>query len=99
MERIEPRASFFVDDRTGRLEIEVKLPGVQERDVTLEMKKDNFCVRALKGGDFEYSGCFDLPEEIEPDKRVARFEDGLLGIIAPKVRSWTDRIIYRPLVG
>lgn len=97
MERIEPFTCFFVDDRTGRLEIEVELPGVQKKDVTLEMKKDNFCYRAVKGEDFEYSGCFVLPGEIESDKGVARFEDRLLRIIAPKVRSWVDRIIYRPL--
>lgn len=97
MERIEPCTCFFVDDKTGRLEIEVKLPGVQEKDVTLDMKKDNFCLRAVKGEDFEYSGCFVLPVEIESDKRVVRFEDGLLRIVAPKVRSWVDRIIYRPL--
>jgi len=99
MEKIEPCTCFFVDDRAGRLEIEVKLPGVDGKDLTLEMKNDNLCVRALKGEDFEYSGCFILPQEIESDKRVARFKDGLLRIIAPKVRNWTDRVIYRPLVG
>ena len=97
MESIEACTCFFVDDKTGRLEIEVKLPGVQEKDVTLDMKKDNFCLRAVKGEDFEYSGCFVLPQEIEFDKREARFEDGLLRIIGPKVRSWADKIIYRPL--
>jgi len=97
MKRIEPCTYFFPDDKTGRLGIEVKLPGVEKKGITLEMKNDNFCVRALKGEDFEYSGCFVLPQEIEFDKRVARFEDGLLRIIAPKVRSWTDRVIYRPL--
>jgi HSP20 family molecular chaperone IbpA len=97
MEKIEPCTCYFVDDKAGRLGIDVRLPGVQEKDVTLEMKKDNFCVRALKGEDLEYSGCFVLPQEIESDKRVARFEDGLLRIIAPKVRGWVDRIIYRPL--
>jgi len=97
MERIEPCTCFFVDDKAGRLEIAVKLPSVQEKDITLEMKNDSFCVRALKGEDFEYSGRFVLPQEIEFEKRVARFEDGLFRIIAPKVRSWTDRVIYRPL--
>jgi HSP20 family molecular chaperone IbpA len=97
MERIEPRTYFFADEKAGRLRIEVKLPGAEEKDVALEMKNDNFCLRAPKGKEAEYSGCFPLPQEIESDKFVVRFESECLKISAPAVRDWTQRIIYRRL--
>ena len=97
MERIEPCTCFSFDDQAGRLRIEVKLPGVKEKDVTLEMKNDNFSVRAPKAENIEYSGCFPLPREIESDQVEVKFESEYLKIIAPAVRDWTQRIIYRPL--
>src|SRR4030067_1042234 len=97
MERIEPCTCFSFDDTAGRLRIEVKLPGVKEKDVTVEMENDNFFVRATKTEDIEYSGYFALPHEIESDKVEVKFEREYLKIIAPAVRDWTQRIIYRPL--
>ena len=97
MERIEPCTCFTFDDQARHLRIEVKLPGVKEKDVTLEMKNDNFSVRAPKAEDVEYSGCFPLPREIESDKVEVKFESECLKIFAPAVRDWTERIIYRPL--
>ncbi len=41
MERIEPCTCFSFDDQARRLRIGVKLPGVKEKDVTLEMENDN----------------------------------------------------------
>ena len=97
MERIEPCTCFFSDDRAGRLRIEVKLPGVEEKDVKLEVKNDNFCVRAFRAEDVEYSGCFALPREIESGEAEVSFESERLKIVAPVVRDWTQRVIYRPL--
>lgn len=97
MERIEPCTWFFIDDKSGRLRIEVKLPDVDQENITLEMKNDNFCVEAPKGEIFEYSGCFVLPHEIDSDKAEFRFEREYLKIFAPMVRGWADRVIYRPL--
>jgi len=97
MERTEPRTCFFFDEQVGRLRIEVKLPGVKQKDVALEMKNDNFCLRAPRGEHFEYSGCFALPQEIESGEAKVRFESEGLKIFAPTVRGWAQRIIYRPL--
>ncbi|OGP95853.1 MAG: hypothetical protein A2157_06440 [Deltaproteobacteria bacterium RBG_16_47_11] len=97
MERIEPCTCFAFDEQARRLRIEVKLPGVMEKDVTLEMKNDNFCVRAPGTEYVEYSGCFALPREIESGEAEVRFEGECLKIVAPAVRDWTQRLIYRPL--
>jgi HSP20 family molecular chaperone IbpA len=40
-----------------RLEINVQLPDVDEKNISLDMKKDSFCITAPKNGS-EYSGCF-----------------------------------------
>ena len=97
MEKIEPCTCYFVDDKAGRLGIEVRLPEVDQENITLETQRDSFCVRAPKGEGFEYSGCFVLPREIESDEAETRFEGEYLKISAPMLRSWADRIIYRPL--
>jgi HSP20 family molecular chaperone IbpA len=58
------------------------MPGVSKKDISLEMRKDSFCVSAPRG-DSHYSGCFRLTHEVEPDRAEAKYEDGLLRVFAP----------------
>ena len=56
--RVTPCACVSHDDQNGRLQIELELPGVDKKDIRLEMRSDSFCVTAPRGEDTEYSGCF-----------------------------------------
>jgi HSP20 family molecular chaperone IbpA len=89
--RVTPCASVSHEDQKSRLQIELELPGVDKKDITLEMRKDSFCVLAPRGEDTEYSGCFMLAHEVMPDKSEAKYESGLLRIFAP-MRDWEDKV-------
>jgi len=44
--RVTPCACVSHDEQKGRLQIELELPGADKKDITLEMRKDSFCVTA-----------------------------------------------------
>jgi HSP20 family protein len=88
--RITPCACVSHDDRDGRLKIELELPGVDKKDIKLDMRNDSFCVSAPRE-DTEYSGCFMLAHEVVPEKTEAKYENGLLQIFAP-MKDWDHRV-------
>ena len=89
--RVTPCACISHDDQGGGLRIEMEMFGVDKRDISLEMRKDSFCVSAPRGQDTEYSGCFNLAHEVLPEKTEARYESGLLKIFAP-IRDWDRKV-------
>jgi HSP20 family molecular chaperone IbpA len=89
--KVTPCACISRDDQNDRLKIELELPGVDKKDIALEMRKDSFCVTAPRGEDTEYLGCFMLAHEIIPDKTEARHESGLLRIFAP-MKHWEHKV-------
>jgi len=85
-----------------RLRIDVELPDVDEKNISLDMKKDSFCISAPRNG-VEYSGCFLLDHEVEPEKTETKYEDGVFRIITPfKGWEYWDRLregyMGRPIV-
>ncbi len=88
---IKPCTCFSHDEKEGRLNIEVQIPGVEKKDISLDMRKDSFCLSAPRGEDIEYSGCFTLSHSVEPEKAHARYENGLLRISAP-IKDWEHKV-------
>jgi HSP20 family protein len=88
--KVTPCTCFFHDDTAKGLRIEVQLPGVDKKDISLEMRKDSFCVTAPRQ-DSEYSGCFMLSHEVEPERAEATYENGLLKIFSP-IRDWEHKV-------
>ncbi len=78
------------DLNTERLEIDVELPGVDQKNIALDLKSDSFCITAPKNGS-EYSGCFLLDHEVEPSKVETRYEEGVFRILTPYKNYW-DRL-------
>jgi len=62
--------------------VEIELPGVSKEDVDVGVTSTGFCVRAPRE-DFEYSSCYTLAHEVDPDKSGARFDNGLLTLTLP----------------
>ena len=87
--KLTPCTCFSHDDQGGRLKIEVEMPGANKTDISLEMRKNSFCVSAPRG-DNHYSGCFRLTHEVEPDKAEAKYENGLLRVFAP-IKDWEKK--------
>jgi len=88
---VTPCTCVSHDDKNGRLKIELELPGVDKKDITLEMKKDSFCISAPRGEDVEYSGCYMLAHEVIPEKVEAKYESGLLSVFAP-MKDWDQKV-------
>jgi HSP20 family molecular chaperone IbpA len=86
-DKVTPCACFSHDD--GRLKVDIE-PGVDKRNISLEMRKNSFCVSAPREGS-EYSGCFMFAHEVEPEKAEAKFESGLLRIYAP-IKDWQHKV-------
>ena len=84
--KVIPQVSLCHDIEGRRLRINVELPGVDEKKITMEMKKDSFCISAPRNG-IEYSGYFLLDHEIEPDKTETRYENGVFKIIT-SFKGW-----------
>jgi HSP20 family protein len=72
--------SAYHDDKG--FTIEVALPGVKKEDVAVDVTSDGFCVEAPRE-DFEYSSCYTLAHEVDPEKARARFASGLLTLNLP----------------
>ncbi len=84
--KVSPLACLYHDEKENRLRIEVEFPDVGEKNISLDMKKDSFCVNASTE-DAEYSGCYRLGHEVEPDKTETRYENGTLKIFTP-FKGW-----------
>ena len=89
--RINPCACFSHDSTSGRLMIEVELPGANKSDIKLDMRSDSLCLSAPRGDEAEYSTCFMLSHEVEPGKTEAKYENGLLRIFSP-IKGWEDKV-------
>jgi len=88
--KLSPLVTLSHDLNTERLEIDVRLPDVDQKNISLDLKKDSFCITAPKNGT-EYSGCFLLDHEVEPEKVETKYEEGVLRILAPYKNYW-DRL-------
>ncbi len=78
--KVSPFASLSHEG--NRLKIKMELPEVDRKDISLEMKKDSFCIAAPRNG-IEYSGCFWLDHDIEPERAESRFENGIFTLLVP----------------
>ncbi len=88
--KITPCTCYSHDEKEGNLLIEVQLPGIDKKDISLEMRGDSFCVSAHRD-QTEYSGCFVLSHRVEPEKAKAKYENGLLSIAAP-IKDWESKV-------
>jgi HSP20 family protein len=89
--KVTPCSCISHDREEGHLKMELEMPGVDKKDIKLDMRQNSFCVSAPRGEDTEYSGCFMLAHEVLADKTEARYENGLLKITAP-IRGWEQKV-------
>jgi HSP20 family protein len=88
-----------VHENAQQFTIEANLPGVDEKDVTVTLANGMLCIKGEKKGAHEEKtesyylsersyGAFErtlrLPETIDDSKLEAKFDKGVLRIIAPK---------------
>lgn len=93
-----PKVNISENDK--EVEVSVELPGMEEKDITVELEENSLTVRGErkdenedKGKDWhrrEYSyGSFyriiDLPAKVEGSKAKAKFKKGILTVNIPKL--------------
>ena len=78
---VAPSSSIYHDRE--KYTIEVELPGVDKKDINFEASGTGFCLRAPRGDDVEYVGCWNLAHTIDPEKVDATFKNGLLTVTVP----------------
>ena len=67
------------------------MPGVDKNDFKLDMRRDVLCLSAPRGNNAEYSSCYMLSHEVEPEKTEARFENGFLKFFSP-IKGWDNKV-------
>ena len=90
-QKVTPCTCFSHDESSGRLKVELEIPGVDKKDIKLDMRSNSFCVSAPRGEDKEYSGCFMLAHEVILEKTEAKYENGLLRIFSP-IKNWDQKV-------
>ncbi len=77
-----PIVCAYHDGKDENLIVQVELPGVKKKDVSLNMTDEGFCVSGERA-DFIYQICYSFLHEITPAKARAKFGSGLLTITVP----------------
>ncbi len=82
--------------------ISIELPGVEEKDVEVELRGDNLIIRGEKKNEHEEKGenfhrmersygsfrrTLSLPDDVDPDKITAEHKSGVLRIILPRKKE------------
>ncbi len=72
---------FYSEDCSG-LVIQASLPGVDKKNIDFSINSDGFCISGERE-DLLYDCCYPLFDEVDPDKSVAKYHNGLLTVTAP----------------
>lgn len=79
---VSPDVCSYYDDNDTKLIVEVSLPGVKKEDISLKMLEDSLSLSAPRD-DMQYVTTLAMCCPIVPEKTEAKYENGLLKIIAP----------------
>jgi HSP20 family molecular chaperone IbpA len=83
--RISPAICAMPDERHENLHIEVELPGVEKKDISLSMHEDSFFIQASRD-DLEFVGSYAVCCPIDTEKAKAKYNNGLLSIDVPYLK-------------
>ena len=79
---VSPEICIFSDENLENLNIQIELPGVEKKDIELQMFEDGFYIVAKKEGT-KYMGSYALISTVQPEKAIAGYLNGLLTVNVP----------------
>jgi len=78
-----PRRNVEWEDRNGEIAITMDMPGVDKNDIELNVDKHSVSISSTtEGREYNVSKKFD--RELNPDKVVAKFNNGVLDVTIQK---------------
>lgn len=84
----EPITDTIVGDK--EIFVTLEMPGVEKKDIDLEVKKDAVSVNA-KAEDRNYHKEVELPHEVDPEKAKATYHNGVLEVVIPLLGRLKDK--------
>lgn len=80
--KVSPDICAYVDDEHTKVNLEIALPGVKKKDISLKMHEDSFNLSAPRE-DFEYVSALSFCCPVKPEVAKAKYTDGLLKVEVP----------------
>lgn len=77
-----PSICVYPDEKCENLQIEIVLPGVEKKDISLKISENSFYVNASKEG-VNYKDSYFIACPIIPEKTVATYSNGILKVTVP----------------
>jgi HSP20 family protein len=81
-EKVKVAPTVYMSHDEKEYSVEVELPGIKKEEINLDVAPNGFCVSAPREN-IEYSQCYTLTHEIDPEKIYAKYESGLLKFKLP----------------
>lgn len=82
IQRLPPVICAYPDDNCENATIEVVIPGVEKKDISLKISDNGFYVKATKEG-VEYADTYAFCCPVNPEKAVAKYSNGVLKVTVP----------------
>lgn len=79
---VSPNTWMWPDDDHVNYHIEIELPGAEKESISLKMHEDSFFIKA-ETEDTVFVGSYTVCCEIDPEKAVAKYKNGLLKVDVP----------------
>jgi HSP20 family molecular chaperone IbpA len=86
---LSPDICIYPDEKFETLNIEISLPGVEKKNIDLNMYEEGFYVVAKKEG-VKYVGTHTLASPVDPNKAIASYANGVLKINVPYKRPFKE---------
>ncbi|MGC8993796.1 MAG: Hsp20/alpha crystallin family protein [Pyrobaculum sp.] len=96
VEELKEKRDYRLVEEGDEVRIEIDMPGLEPSDISLSVTKDGTALRAEGArGDRKYSKHIRLPVKIDPGSVSALYRNGVLIIVAKKVKEEEVRIPVR----
>jgi HSP20 family molecular chaperone IbpA len=79
---VSPEICIFSDKNFENLNIQIELPGVEKKDIELQMFEDGFYIMANKEG-AKFMGSYALIFPVQPEKAISEYSNGVLMVNVP----------------
>lgn len=88
--------SYWSKNDTGDYSLSLDIPGVKKEDIKLSINKGLLTVvgeRKTKTSSYTYKSTYSVPDDVDTEKLVAEYENGVLTLTAKQIESKKEKLI------